>query len=68
MADARISQEAFEVVISGQPAARVSQAALEVVINAVAAARVSQLVLEVVTPLSNGSAPQTAYRMAPAIT
>ena len=68
MADARISQETLEVVVSGQPAARISQETLEVVINAAAAARVSQLTLEVVVPLSNGSAAPTALRMGLAIT
>ena len=64
MADARISQEALEVVVSGQPAARISQETLEVVVSGQPDARISQLVFEVVV---SDVVTSTAYKLGLAI-
>ena len=45
--DARISQEAIEVLLSGVPAARISQEAIEVLVSQTAYMFISQVAIEV---------------------
>ena len=50
--DARISQEAIEVLIAGVPAARISQEAIEVLVSQTAYMFISQVAIEVIVQRS----------------